>query len=446
MRMSVSTLSKLLKLDRPSIAKSIFVSTLFSILARVSGLLKEATLALYLGVSVVMDSYVLLLMVATFAVAPSAGAISTPLTRQLTNTDGGVKPEDVTRYALPILSLTLLSVGLLTAIIFIAFSRLSLTALADEDYLLTLGLFLLPICFFSASTTIANSILSARRQFYFISAIPLIVPLTIIAACIFSSESYIAEALFLGTMFGYLLETLFTLAKVKLPINRALIPSWNRLKNAAHLLAQWPLMAASSLIMSGCLILDQVMASIAGPGSVAIISFGNKVSLGLISLSAILWTVLLPEFVSQAKQLKFFELKRTLITSLAATFCLGMLICISLAQFSELIIYLLYERGEFSPEDTSIVADVQFYYLLHVPLYACVLICARVVNSFEKSAIFLAGNLVTLILNLCLNLIFLKMYGVVGIAMATFYSYSVMVILWLCGALAVIRNEQKHSA
>ena len=37
--------------------------------------------------------------------------------------------------------------------------------------------------------------------------------------------------------------------------------------------------------MSGCLIVDQTMAVLAGEGAVAMISFGNRLTLGLLSLA-----------------------------------------------------------------------------------------------------------------------------------------------------------------
>ena len=49
---------------------------------------------------------------------------------------------------------------------------------------------------------------------------------------------------------------------------------------------QWPTLAVSGFVMSGCLIVDQTMAVLAGEGAVAMISFGNR-ALGLLSLVAV---------------------------------------------------------------------------------------------------------------------------------------------------------------
>ena len=51
--------------------------------------------------------------------------------------------------------------------------------------------------------------------------------------------------------------------------------------------------------MSGCVIVDQTMAVLAG-GAVAMISFGNRLTLGLLSLSSVLWTVLFPQFIDRS--------------------------------------------------------------------------------------------------------------------------------------------------
>ena len=66
-----------------TIFKAISTSLIITIVIRVIGLAKEATLAAFFGVSTVIDIYVLLLIAAMFLVGPLAGSFNTLLTRKL---------------------------------------------------------------------------------------------------------------------------------------------------------------------------------------------------------------------------------------------------------------------------------------------------------------------------------------------------------------------------
>ena len=82
--------------------------------------------------------------------------------------------------------------------------------------------------------------------------------------------------------------------------------------NFKGMLAKMPMLVGSAIIMNACIIVDQIMAVLAGPGSVAAVSFGNRLTLGLISITAVIWVVLYPVFSRLVSQKNFNQLRQKL--------------------------------------------------------------------------------------------------------------------------------------
>ena len=193
--------------------------------------------------------------------------------------------------------------------------------------------------------------------------------------------------------------------------------------------------------MGGCLVVDQLMATLAGEGAVAIINFGNRLTLGLISVSVIIWTVLYPYFIKFVSMNDYKSLRKSLgiFSFLIVTFLVPL--CGGLALFSEEIISILYERGAFVKKDTIIVANIQMFYFLHIPLYVLCMICVRVANALENTQIILIGNIILLTLNIILNLLFIDQYGVIGIPLATLVSYGLLTLYWFITSNILINSR-----
>ena len=58
------------------------------------------------------------------------------------------------------------------------------------------------------------------------------------------------------------------------------------------------------------------------------------------------------------------------------------------------------------------------------------MMCMRVANTFENTNLLLLGNSLSLGLNILLNFVFIEQYGVIGIPIATFIAYCIMVLFW----------------
>jgi len=425
--------------------KAIIISAFLSIIIRGFGFLKESMIAYYFGVSEYIDFYVLTLIFVTFFASPIGGSLATLLTQKFieiklrisknASADIFIKCQ-VFGFASMIVIISIQIVLLHTSVVkeWIE-SRFSIL---EIDY----TLFLLPIGALTVMSLINSSILTAEKQFKTYTILPVLVPITILIALTNFSHQNLFQVLMISTLLGFLLEFLFSffcIRNVLMSIKLQLIKKSNQ--EFRKIVNSMPPMVMSSIVMSGCLIVDQLMATLAGSGSVSIINFGNRIPLAFISIIAIIWTVLYPKFIELVSKKNFVQLRKNLTFFSIISVVLLVPLCTFFAYFSEEITSILYERGAFNANNTYVVSQVQLIYLLHISLCFLCMIYMRVANAVEKAKIILIGNILLLILNITLNFYFINIFGLIGIPLATLAAYSFVTVFWFLTTSLLIRNR-----
>ena len=425
--------------------KAILLSGFLTVLIKFFGLIKEAVLANYFGVSNFLDIYILSMLTLLFFVNPIAGTIGTLLTQKFIevkfrskNIGAGLYRESCKYTAILIIS--------------VVFAQLFIIQLSQHKNFFNYPIFelgstelfvLAPIAFFSSIAIINGAVLTAKKKFAVFSIIPALVPLSIIFCVTFDVAGNLFVSLLIGTVGGFGLEMIFGTI--------ALLPSWKQFSKSVsadfelklkEIKAGFPPLFAASLIMGGCVVVDQLMAAMAGEGAVSVVSFGSRLTLGLLSVVGTIWIILFPFFSEMVVKDQHQRLKRFFIYSLALGTLALVPFCSVLVMCSEDIIRILFERGAFNSEDTLLVSKLQIFYLMHIPFYMICMLSMRVANSYQRQKIILFINTITLITNIFLNVIFMKYFGVVGIAAATFLSYSIMACVWIF-VVMLIFNKQR---
>lgn len=131
-----------------------------------------------------------------------------------------------------------------------------------------------------------------------------------------------------------------------------------------------------------------------------------------------LGSVLLPYFSNLNFDNRALAFKR-LTTILKVLFISLVIIVIPLIIFSTPIISFLFERNEFKADDTTLVANIQMIFLISIPFTICGDAIVRFLTSINKNVFLAYVSFGTMILNLILDYIFMKLYGVIGIALCT---------------------------
>ena len=427
------------------VVKAIGISFLISLVVRIIGFVKEALIASIFGLSAIVDVYVLTLLMATYFVNPVAGSISTPLTVSLRRFEKSGKHWAQTVIVTKTMSVCLLIMivtALLSGVASANFSNFEQFFQSENVKIAGLHKYMLLIGLFSAFAILADSVLAAQSRFGLQSSIKLCVPFTIILSCFFAPTNFLIEALFIGTIAGYFIESLASAICIRRVLTLPTIHTIFRFDfEFNQLLRQWPALAASGLVMSACLVVDQTMAVLAGEGAVAVISFGNRLTMGLLSLASDLWIVLFPQFIDQVTQKNFQQLRKSFIGLNLCIIGFGFLGCVLLSFLSDWLTMSLYQRGAFTSQDTEIVSKVQIFYFLHIPFYISIFINTRIVNAFEKPKLYFFGNAALLACNIFFNLILIKAFGVIGIAISTLISYAALAFFWFYVTLQLIRRS-----
>ena len=87
--------------------------------------------------------------------------------------------------------------------------------------------------------------------------------------------------------------------------------------------------------------------------------------------------------------------------------------------FSVPIVRIIFQRGAFSIADTYLVARVQFWSLLLVPVSMLLALVVRLVSSLKYNELLLRMAILSLIANIALDYLLMQRMGVAGIALST---------------------------
>ena len=196
--------------------------------------------------------------------------------------------------------------------------------------------------------------------------------------------------------------------------------------------------------MGSTTVVDQAMAAMLPAGSVAALSYANKfVGLILAVCAAALSTATLPYFSKMVANHDWNGCRHTLKRYSALVFTAAVPLALFIAVFSRPLIHLLFERGTFTAADTAIVSRVQICYALQVPFYICGMLFVRFLSAMKRNEVLMYGSAINVILNVTLNIVFMKILGLAGIALSTSFVY-LMSFLFL-GAYSIKLIHEHHA-
>ena len=281
--------------------KAIVLSGTISLFSKFFGLLKEIIIANYFGVSSQLDIYILMVLSLLFFVNPVAGAMGTLLTQKYLEIKIVSEGVVASIYKKSIFFCSLLIFICIILLTFILLTPIFNQILPNQFLsILNMDLFVLaPIAIFSVVSIINGAVLTAEKQFKLFSFIPITVPISISFCIIIDVADSLFYSLILGTVLGYLLEMLIG----TMLLRNLWIKKCSTIQSAGNdrfreMRSGFLSLFLSGLIMGGCIVVDQFMASIVGDGSVSIINFASRLPYGLLSVFGIIWVVLYPFFQS----------------------------------------------------------------------------------------------------------------------------------------------------
>ncbi len=168
------------------------------------------------------------------------------------------------------------------------------------------------------------------------------------------------------------------------------------------------------------LLVSTLIASLLPQGSVSWLSYAFRImQLPIGVFGVALATVSLPALSRAAVAGDRPALTRTLSATVRLVFVLTVPAAMWLAVMSEPLIALLYEHGHFHAIDTTRSAGALVMYCVGLPAFAAVGVFTRTFYALGDTRTPVQASFVSVAMNLTLNLLFMRPFGHLGLALAT---------------------------
>lgn len=209
-------------------------------------------------------------------------------------------------------------------------------------------------------------------------------------------------------------------------------------------LNQWIPLIFSALILSISPMVDTKMASDLGASSVSHLEYGSKLFSIFTSLAITVFTILLYPYFSEKIAEKDFSGILSFLKKSTALLLVPLIVgTAGVIYFSSELIQLLFERGEFEAHDTAIVSEVMDYYMVGFPILALGMIGVRLLNALQFNKLIMYYSIVNVVLNIVLNIWFIDLFGLKGVALSTSFVYFVNALLVWSSVAWFFRNKMK---
>ncbi len=435
-----------------SINRSIFGAALtvgaFTVAAKLVSVGKELVVAGSFGTSDALDAYLIAFLLPSFTISVIAGSFNSaliPTFIKIRDQQGQVAAQRLLSNVMFWTFLLLVAAALLL----FASSRWLLPLVASgfsrEKLALTRGLFylLLPVLVLSGFSTIWSAILNAGQTFAFPAVIPIITPFVTIASIFALGKTLGIYAVAGATLCGAAVEMGFLGWKLK----QSGYQLWPRRHSGdpagREVLGQYLPMVAGALLMSSTSVVDQSMAAMLGPGSVAALSYGNRIVTFFLSVGSMaVGTAVLPYFSQMVAARNWVGIRHTLKSYSRLILLVTVPVTLMLLFGGKIIVAMLYERGRFTATDTSLVSKVQAMYALQIPFYILGMLVVRLIASLRANHILMWGAVISLVLDGTMNYLLMKRIGVAGIGLST----SIVYFVSICYLLVMLSRQMRRAA
>lgn len=409
-----------------------------TVLGKVLAMAKDMVVAAHFGTSDAVDAFFIAMTVPTFAISVIASSIPAalvPIYLRVHERDGiagsGRLLGNVLVLAGTAMALSCLILALLSPIIM----PLVGARFGGEKLALTRHLFLLilPGVFISGVSGVLAGVLNAHERFLLTAVTPMFMSVLSIAFLVGAADHWGISALAIGLTTGYVAELGVLAWSVR---SRHLVasPRWAcwRDPDVQQVLGQYIPVVIGGAVMSSSSLIDQAMAASLGSGSVAQLAYGSKlVAAGLGIGGAAVSRAILPHFSRMVATHDWSGLRHTLRTYSWLALVAGVAAVLAIVAFSEPTVRLLFERGNFLANDTRAVARVQSLYALQIPFYVLGILGIQLLHALSANRVLMWVGIGNFLTNILGNYVFMRMWGVPGIALATSMVYLLSMIVLL---------------
>ena len=303
---------------------------------------------------------------------------------------------------------------------------------AKLDLSIRLFFVLLPVVLFTGVASNCTATLNTLDHFAFPVLAQLAVPISIVAGTLMFHARWGIWALVYATLFGTLAHTVLVVAQMNASGYRFRL-AWPGNDEASREVArQYVPVLLSSVVASGGLLVDQAMAAMLPAGSVSALVFANRfVSVVVTLMAGAVATAVTPHMSEMIARCDWGQCRRTLHTWSRTMAAISIPVAVLLIVGAQPLVRLTLQHGAFGAHDTAVVKTVLVMYAIQVPFFVISRVYYRFVVAMRRTDLVLYCGVLNLVLDVVLNLVLMRWFGVAGIALATScWSAATLLFLW----------------
>ena len=430
-------------LAQPLIANMVLVGGI-TLLVKVISFYKETLVASTFGLSELLDTFFIAILIPSFVQNVFVGALNQLfIPNYVIEINSSRNKGEFQTVSLLIITLIVLCLSMISLIFVNYFLEYVFPDHPDSYYALVRTQFyvVLPALIFWGFGSLLGGLLEIGNKFLISSISPIFMALSTIVCLLFFKSLFQERVLAFGVLFGSFTSFMFLLIfAVKYKLLKLKKPKIT--DNIKKMVQQLPPKITSGLLTGINPFVDQFFAAQLVVGSIASLNYGVKVpkfAIGILLLA--IGNVLLPHF-SRLVVEDLEKAYRQLFKILKLIFIGSMLVAIVTGLLSDDIITLLFERKEFTSENTMVVSKIQKIVLIYVPFYLCTVVMVKFLTSINRNKFMAYVSLWNLIANLVLNYILIREYGVYGLAASTTLVYMISCIIYFQYTRKQYKNQK----
>jgi len=279
---------------------------------------------------------------------------------------------------------------------------------------------LLPVVLITGVATNCTAVLNTLDRFALPALATVATPLAIILGSLLLSERCGIWAMVYATLAGALVHAAVVVGMMDAQGYRFRLRWYGMTEATREVGRQYGPVLLSGVVASGGLLVDQSMAAMLPAGSVsALVYAGRFVSVVLTLLAGAVSTAVTPYFSRMIALRDWTGCRNTLRTWVWLTALVSVPIAAALIAGAHWLIRITLQHGAFGPHDTAVVTPVLALYALQIPFFVSSRVLYRFLVAMRRTDLILYCGILNLALDVVLNLILMRWFGVAGIALAT---------------------------
>lgn len=394
--------------------------------SRITGFFRAFLIAYYFGSSGTTDAYFSAFKISNFfRQLLGEGALGNsfiPLYNKIEETEGENRGKE---FIFSVLNLLFIFSSVVT-ILMIIFSNQIINLIVsgfpeDTKELASHLLKIMSFYFvFISLSGMIGAMLNNFRHFLVPAATSIFFNLAIIASAILCGQKYGIDALAWGVVVGGVLQFLVVLPTFfKIVKTYSLKINWKDPYIKKLILMTLPMLGG---IMARQLntVVDQWFASNLETGAVTALENATRLYLlpvGVFGVS--LSTVIYPSLAQAVAKHKNDIAEKYILKGLNILLFLVIPSILVLTIYSEDVVRLTLSYGKFGEEAVKVTANALLYYSIGLYFYTGIFLMTRAFYSMQNSAYPVVASIVSIIINIVLNFVFIKPFGYKGLALST---------------------------